>query len=308
MLGEIKKSLTEIVEGNKIVLIDSCIDKPFIISNTISMLYDCKDLFALNAEQREAVFYETEHMGFIIELINSHNNIFTIPEVAGEIGDKNKIIGEIYRYNNDKRDRKLRRGLDKCGSNISDIKEYLDMTYHLSKTLKGIEKRPDHNTFFLYNSILNNIKILNKTIGIIKKEDEYFPYPRKKQKTINSDTDEKLAAMVFYLSITDETDVALVTNDGDFKRLIGTSYSLFRAKDLGLPENSIFRRMEKYSPKIYSKLNTGACMGYKLFFDAKWAIIAEQFRIFNRPDESDSIKKSFLSNMMEADRQADSAR
>lgn len=304
MLGEIKKSLVEIVESNKIVLIDSCVDNPFIGESIVPMFYDCKDLFALNAEQKEFLGYEVEHTNFMIELIDSHDNVFTIPEISREMHEKNKIIGENYRFNSNKRERKIKIGRAKCGSDVEYIKECLDSIYNLSQKLKDIEKRPDYGTLFLYNTIFNNIKMLNESTGLIKEKPKYYPYPRKKEKTIKSDTDERLATMAFYLSITNDTDVAFISNDGDLKGLTGTPYSMFHAGDIALPENRLFQKMKKYSPKMYSKLGTEKYEGYRLFFDTKEATKIDLFKIFKKPEESDTIKKLFLENIMNAEKEA----
>ncbi len=304
MLGEIKKSLVEIVENNKIVLIDSCIDNPFIGEGAVSMFYDCGDLFALNEEQKECFYPEKEYTNFVIDVIDSHSNIVTIPEVKEEMHDKSLIIGEGYRFHMKKRKMKLKKGKKRFGSNVRDIQEYLNVNYNLCKRLAEIEKRPDYNTLFLYTTLLGNIKLLDESIGLVKEKPDYYMH-RKRKKALKRDTDEKLAAMAFYLSIINETDVAFITGDTDLKRLIGTSYSLFHTKDIGIPEDGIFKKMKKYAPKIYSKLETGKYEGYKLFFDAKEeAREYEQFRIFKNPVESDTIKKSFIEDIMNAEKES----
>jgi len=292
---KVKKSLENIVKNHELVLIDGCISTPFIGDCLTWEFYDKKDLFALNLEQKEGVRDNIEHLDFFSNFVESNPNVMTIKEVTTELKQNLKIFGGQYRFHSIRTKKRLKKGY-KCGSDKEMITELMDSLYYFINTLSDRVIRPGARTKEVYSALFDNINLFDEKLRLRK---ESLMKKKREKERYKEDmyTDIKLVAASFYESLMRNSDVAVISNDSDIRKLMISSYILLTARDLKIPEESIFRNIPRHKPKLYSMLANHS-RGYNLYLDLKEAKIRDKFKkyllgektqIENRLLEADKI-------------------
>ena len=135
-----------------------------------------------------------------------------------------------------------------------------------------------------YELLLDMIKLIEPIIKIKKDRDFMFGFHDKDQSR-DSDTDERLTAALYWLSLFSDKSSCLITNDEDFA---GLSRIIIRLIGSGsfLPHNEFFRKRIIENPsKIYKGFNGE----FSLSIDNSFASYDEEFLIrgsFKRVNET----------------------
>ncbi len=240
-----------------LILVDGCIfgrdDKSFCRNIYNDWNYDCLDCDEIQKEIESAdEFYK----------ILQHLKTRTISEVTEELEEKNRIIGENISFFS-----RIEKGLNKRVKkryhsqriNAKRLMEELqENTYKIFRTSKEKEWQKDKEIGFdkdKYESIVDMVKLLSREMKIKLDTSYYIHGTHEKDMSLASDTDERLVASAYYLSMYSNKKPIILTRDIDIIELTKKIPSLIGADEF-LPYNADFRQGLTWNPiKIYFKDN-----------------------------------------------------
>lgn len=281
-------ALEELADHKYVFLVDGSIRG----KKSGSFLWDAygnrkQDHIDVSLLREECSDYE-EFLGLI-----RRSSVVTIPEVTREMQSYPELLGErIAFYNSNERDSpkkarysraKKRPSLRKHSQNISELLQELQcVSYQSYQESKRSELKTDKS----YELLVEMVRLLSQNIGL-KQDTEYLLGKPSKEDT---DTDERIAAAAYWLSLNKKRPVVL-SSDGDIVRLLGVTPRLMGAGSF-LPHNESFRESLENCPfEIYLRregIIQKALDDYEVYFDC-------DFEIHNLPfGESDEIKEEML--------------
>ncbi len=172
----------------------------------------------------------------------------TIPEVSKEIRACAEIIGQKVSYHSRPiiPAHKKRRNGNKGNAHFSLSKNavlnrdaLMKMQETIFSTYCSFENNETKINDSRYKSIVDMVKMISQDIGL--KKDKASEHGKPARDPNRSDTDERLAAAIFYFSLFDKRTPVLLTADTDFPRLLGIGIQLLGADDFR-PYNKVFRK------------------------------------------------------------------
>lgn len=237
-------TLQEILSSKEsIILIDTSIRSGSIDERGVGWdIYDAQTYVELNHGD---LIRGGENIRFLT-LILEHPNTATIPKITQEIKNLEQVLSNKIKFLNENhrnrqgyhanKGRRFRKQKERSASSESLLKELQQRTYCLYRLSERKELTFEEST---YQPLLEMIKLIDEAIGL--KQDTHLLYhERDKPEIHDSDTDEKLTAALFYLSMFSDKPPILLTRDGDMVRLVGVIPRLIGADNF-LPENKRFR-------------------------------------------------------------------
>jgi hypothetical protein len=143
--------------------------------------------------------------------------------------------------------------------------------------MPGFEYSRDSN----YKTLLEMTQLLSKEIGL-KRDAGYLFGEHERDESYNSDTDEKLVAMLYRLSLAGKNS-CLLAEDVDFIRLLGVITRMI-GSDYFLPHNAEFREKIAQNPfRFYLKSISQKC--YLLKIDSSKIRYSEDFNVRTAPQK-----------------------
>lgn len=239
-------SLQEMASKEHIVLIDACGYHNFADGREdfCKKIYDTDNRTGLG---REITYCESRSIWDLTDILEQ-DNVFTIPEVVNEIRGKLKSINAKCHYfkGSTKIDRRARRKLNIVNHSkerINELQHQVYSTIELAKKkdirwCKDLTDIPKYEQKF--HEVLEMIKLLDKAIGL-KKDTGYFYGERERDMSGESDTDERIVAHAYCISMLSSKKPIVISGDTDLIRLMGVTPRLMGAEDL-MPSNELFRR------------------------------------------------------------------
>ena len=261
-------------------MIEDMLSKDPVLAETLSpeniVLIDCC-LLGYKGHQSKGLCWETydsrqyghidhrllaEHHDYMANMMDliMLPNVWSIEEVANEFYDTIKHLGGNIRYLSEhKRPPEHKRfkreyDIEKQKNALSDVH---DIFYEVYRVLKS--KSINYNKEISFDK--NKIDVLFEMVNLLeskmklKVDSNYIRGFRSEDRSHISDTDEKLVACLYYLSIYSDKKPVLLTVDNDFQKLLGKispligSYSFF-------PDNGIFRRkLRANNFRLYMEIN-----------------------------------------------------
>lgn len=243
---------------NSIVLVDSTIQGGHSVCramyNAVSYSQiDCSEIKTAQEDLEEAI------------LVFSNKNTKTIPEVTREMGEFDRILGtkigflsKIKRNNREQRKyRKRKKYEDTAEKTEKVLKALQNQVYKLCQIARNAELRIHSPQ---YDCLIDMTKLIETALNL-KKDTAYIYGEHEMEDTHSSDTDERVTATLFWLSMFSEQKPILITGDTDFVSLLGVIPRIIGAGSL-LPYNREFREallenpfkvyIENYETKEYS--------------------------------------------------------
>jgi hypothetical protein len=295
-------SLNEIIADEEIVLVDSNVIEGHDHYSFYKDLYGTKDYSQVN---NSMLSDKLANMKVSLPSI-LYDNVFTIKEVADELRIFAELLGKKLSYLSDAGTSKLtwmkskgriepRKKLEARSNARNNMVELQKSVYEVSKFLQArdiynekkfrIDKRQS-------DILLAMVKTLTDTIGLKPKKIATYKNAQI-DKSVTSDTDERLVAALFCLSMYSGRRAGFVTGDTDFVRLLGVLPRLMGADEL-MPCNNSFKEALEYNPfKFY--LYKPESHEYELLIDSSKIQYETEFRI-NRHSgqESENMKQQII--------------
>lgn len=212
--------LQDILIPENIVLIDTSFKN--IPRNDLKNFFSKTDLNQINPTPLKKAINETSDL--IEDLKNP--NICTIQEVTKE---RLKLYNYIFTHSKLLKNRTYKKNTEQ-EQLVDNLVQNIFKIYLLSKE-KEIRFKGS------YSPLIEMVTLLDKTIGLQQNTHELYG-----RKTENNglNTDEKLTAAIYYLSMFSEKTPILITKDNDLTRLLGITKGLIGADDFS-PTNKKFR-------------------------------------------------------------------
>jgi hypothetical protein len=193
--------------------------------------------------------------------ILQHSKTRTISEITNELGEKNRIIGENISFFSSIEKRLSKRAKKRYYSQRKDarrlMKELQEFTYKIFRTSKEKEWQKGDEIDFdkeKYESIVSMVKLLSREMEL-KLDIGYAIGTHEEDKALTSDTDERLVAAAYYLSMYSNKKPIILTRDTDIIEIVKTTPTLIGADEF-LPYNADFRQGLRWNPiQIYFKDN-----------------------------------------------------
>lgn len=250
--------LAEALSPENIVLIDCCLlgYKGHQFNGLCWETYDSK---LYEHVDHKLLMDHYNHMANMKDIIMLPN-VWSIEEVANEFYDTIRHLGGNIRYmSGHKRPlehRRFKRDYD-TEKQKKALSEVHDLFYEAYQALKS--KSIDRNKEIYFdedkvNILFNMVKLLERKMNL-KVDSSYIKGLRSEDRSHISNTDEKLVACLYYLSIYSGKKPVLLTADHDLQRILGKispligSYSFF-------PDNGRFRRQLRANKfRLYMEIN-----------------------------------------------------
>jgi len=192
-----------------------------------------------------------------VERALRRDNVFTILEVDEEIKDLEEIIArkirflppsvQLHKYN-----RVQKRRIKRQEQAEHDLKRLQDQAYktYLMARRKALRFLGDDKR--RYGALVEMIKTVDSLVRL-KQDTGLYLGEHDEDRSRESDTDERLTAALFYLSVLSDKKIALLTGDGDIARL-GAVVTKLIGSDVFLPYNEQFRSaVERNRFDVYIK-------------------------------------------------------
>ena len=243
--------LTEILGSNNIdlVLVDTSIESSHDFTWGI---YECRGGYRnLDKKQLEKEAEIISNLKSVLEHSKSH----TISAVTKELRVFEQIINTKMRYLSHgplPKKKKTRTEIKRRNAESQIVLRLLqDELYRTRRMSYAKElKIEDKN----YNLLLDMIKLIEPIIKI-KKDLSFVLGVHNEDRARDSDTDERLTAALYWLSLFSDKSSCLITGDRDFVGLSGIITRLI-GSDSFLPHNEFFRKRIIENPfKIYKRFN-----------------------------------------------------
>lgn len=226
--------LEEIADGNSIILVDGSINLGG--GNLSWEIYQHRIYRNISCNLLKKGEESLNH--FIKVLENPLTR--TIPEVTKEIKQLEKILSDKIKFLSQNKERRGRRKRDgrEAEKLLKKLQAKAWRIYGLSKRNEiQIEGRE-------YDSLLEMVKIIDRA-GRLKQDTSYNTYgTHEEDMSGKSDTDERLTAVIYYLSLFSDKKPVLLTRDTDFERLLPVVVKLIGADNFS-PYNQEFREAVK---------------------------------------------------------------
>lgn len=250
--------LAEALSPENIVLIDCCLlgYKGHQFNGLCWEIYDSK---MYEHVDHKLLMEHRDHMADMMELIMLPN-VWSIEGVANEFYDTIKHLGGNIKYmSGQKRQpehRRFKRDYD-TKKQKNALSEVHDLFYEVYQALKSKAINRNKEIYFDKDKadvLFDMVKLLESKMNL-KVDSNYMKGLRSEDRSHISDTDEKIVACLYYLSIYGNKKPVLLTADHDFRRLLGKisplmgSYSFF-------PDNGRFRRQLRANKfRLYMEIN-----------------------------------------------------
>jgi len=277
----VKLKLGDILESGDTILLDGSIRNGH---NICWDIYDSKKYSDLEPWKLKIAISSTRELSGIL----FHERAYTIEDVTREIRKFEKIISDKIKFlvpdprtRNSKPSKKtIGYKIGKRGSLGKELlSELQKRIYNIRRRAeqKEITRFPDFNGINdrVYENLLTMTKLLSSELGL-KIDEGYIKGQREKRRENDSDTDEKLVATLYRMSMSGK-NCCLVSQDEDFLRLLGPITRII-GSDYFFPFNQVFRTQIKDSPFIlyYRDPKTGIYDGridsIKTRFDQKFRL------------------------------------
>ena len=283
-------SLMELLEKERLFLLDGCVtidEEAFSES-----IYPANDFSYIRASSVKAEIIQYE---FLLSALK-HKNTRTILEVANEIKGNLPHIGNKISYVPKPGKKNLRyigRKKHEARCNTRDkminLQEVIYEAYILAKQkdiFKDAELRVDKEK---RDIIFKMLEAIGSRIQL--KPRKFYEHGGSTiEKSRLSDTDEKLAATLLYLSLYSQ-GACLVTGDTDFARILPVASGLLEADDF-MPYNEDFRLALQHNPfRLY--LFDVDERAYHLAVNSR-NITYQKFELFDKPAETEAARQEIL--------------
>jgi hypothetical protein len=252
--------IEKIINSESLILVDGSV---FCQQNICRDIYDAKLYTQLDAGKIRRAISSMRHLENLLHC----RHAYTICDVTKEIKEFERIINDKIKgmalFNEMSYSGKYRKS--KRLRNLNAIKERGEMARDLLYTLqqkaysrrklsehREIDRFPEFRNIndLVYESLLDMTKLISNEIGL--KEDTSYLMGEREDKKEYSDTDEKLAAMVYRLCL-DNKNCCLLSRDCDLIRILGVATRILGSK-IFLPYNEIFREKVMQNPfRLYFK-------------------------------------------------------
>ncbi len=292
----IEKTKEQILNSEEIILVDGSFAKTDEIAWEV---YNCKKYEHIHPKILEKTRENLTEFGNFIK----HPNVYVIPEITKEVSELEKIIEDKIRFieeRNKFNGKIYKRGeIKKNSREIRDISKELineiqSNLYNILRTLK--KKEIDHENRLYFSPVLDIVKKLSKIKNLKKDSHQYYHYDQQENNPFRSDTDEKLVALSYCLSLQKKQN-SIITADYDFIRLFGSTPKIIGA-DIFLPQNKKFRESTVNFPyHVYFQDKKEDKIG--LILDGKKIKFYEKFILKEKENESDDEKKERETNEKE---------
>jgi hypothetical protein len=236
-----------------LILIDGCIFG----RDTKSFCWDIYDDWNYGCLDCDEIKKEIDCAEEFYQILQ-HSKTRTISEITKELEEKNRIIGENINFFS-----RIEKGINKRAKKRYQfqridakklMKKLQEITYEIFRTSKEKEWQKDKEIRFdrkKYDSIVEMVKLLSKEMEL-KLDTAYYVYGKhEKDMSFESDTDEKLVAAAYYLSMYSNKKPIILTRDTDIIEIVKTTPTLIGADEF-LPYNADFRQGLIWNPiQIY---------------------------------------------------------
>ena len=139
-------------------------------------------------------------------------------------------------------------------------KSYGDLLVRINRCMPLLHSRSVRIVDPAYDELVEMIKTLDRAVGlkratrVLMKDSDYSPDASRA-----SDTDERLVATAYWISMFSDKSVGILTRDKDFFSLLRATPTMLGAREF-LPYNKIFRIPIKRNPvRLYYRLNGDDC-------------------------------------------------
>lgn len=263
---------------NSIILVDGCAHASQQRTSIGYDIYDCIDFSHIDCE---LLLKCKDELSGLMDIL-SHSNTFTIPELTEERGKLVHILGDKIKYIHGRKSPKGKRRMEANCKPRELIQEVQDLAYQLFLKSRDREIQRHQEQLGItiddmkYKKLVEMVIILSRELSL--KQDTQFKYGQHDHDmSKESDTDEKLVAMLYYNSMFSDKKPILVSGDSDFKSLLRVTPGLIGAREFA-PDNSIFEQSLKNNPFFYyhkegedhyKKFIDGTEINFHPRFDAK---------------------------------------
>lgn len=270
--------LTEILNSEDLILVDTSIRPD---NQDFSWrIYEDKYYTQLDRQLSKEKFLELEN--FIESLEQA--NVYTIKAVTKETEKLERILDDKIKFCSSRplpKDRRKREETKRRNKKPKNLLYDLQKKVYELRTLlrnKEINRSQEFKNInnSKYNSLLEMTKLIEKRARL-KKDIGYILGAHERDQSEDSDTDEKLVASLYWLSLFSNKNPCLLSGDADFIRLLWVVTRLI-GSDYFLPYNENFRQKIIENPfKLYSKnIKTGeyelAIESSKIKYDNRFLI------------------------------------
>jgi hypothetical protein len=288
--------LNEILDSNDIdlVLVDASIKGSHDFAWDI---YESINYSHLDADKLEK---EVELMQEIKRVLENPKTR-TISGITEELKGFEKIINNKIKYfsshyipKNKKTKARIKRRNTKSQEQLILLQNKL---YNIRRLSYAKELKIEDNN---YKLLLNMIKLIEPIIKI-KKDMSFVLGFHDEDKSRASDTDERLTAALYWLSLFSDKSNCLITKDQDLPRLSGIVTSLIGSESF-LPYNEFFRKRIIENPfRIYKRtneeVNEEVNKDFKLSIDNSFINYDKEFLIERAPAQINISTKYSITKM-----------
>lgn len=292
--------LREILETEPLILVDGSVSvsvrgEPF---NICWEMYKSKDYSQLDTRKIKKAIFNMEKL----EEILSCPKVYTIKAVTTEFKEFERILSQKIKFisahyslprNIEKRREKKERD-EKGKIQLCDLQERVYKIRRLSE-FREIDRFPEFKKINNsgYNLLLDTTKLISWETKL-KIDTGYRRGKREKDRSRESDTDEKLVATLYWLSLHDKSS-CLLSQDMDFARLLGVVTRIICSNSF-LPYNEEFREKIKQNPfKFY--IDVLKTMTYELKIKSSDIVYDKEFRIGGISEEKSKEIKQEIARM-----------
>ena len=235
-------SIEDILDSSELVFVDTSCDS-FLGEHVLWNSFNSRYYFELNRKElRDNLASQSFFRDILIK-----PNVYTVPEVVGEIFDLSNGLSNKIRFLNsnsnyhdlNKHSRNKKSKILESKDLISKLQRQVWRNYKLAE--KSIYPVEDERIGILTDMV----KIIDGEIGL--KQDASVFYHDRNQYKKSRDTDERLVANLYYHSIFSRDKPVLLTRDTDFIRLFGVAGRMLGSKEF-TPLNQEFRDGIVYNP------------------------------------------------------------
>ncbi|MEM4271689.1 MAG: hypothetical protein QXD13_01205 [Candidatus Pacearchaeota archaeon] len=290
---EVRVSLSEIASENNIVLVDGC--------GCYNFAEDrrgfCRKIYNTNKKtgiERDILACASMSISDLVNILEQ-GSVYTIPEVVQElrgmleaIGSKCSFFNENTTFN--RRQRRRANAVNNSRERLSALQQKAYSVIKLARS-KDIRWCPDLREILEYeqkfDAILNMVKFLNEKIRL-KRDTSVLYGEHKRDASRESDTDERLVAHAYCISMLSNKKPIILTGDTDLIRLLGVTPKLMGADNF-VPDNEFFRKRLGENP-FWLCFNDNVAPGdYSLVINGSEGYnFSKDFRILNTTEEENT--------------------
>ncbi len=286
-------NLKEILDTHEQVILDGSVESAPHGDSFMDANFDIRNYFNIDRDSLKRAISRIQKFSDHL----NHPNSRTTPEITEEIrtyaeklGEKRTYLSLVPRNINHKMRQTAIERASSTEKLFANFQEIVFNSYQVSK--KKELKINDRKYEFLTDMVISLEKII-KT----KKDWKYEHGFRDRDRSHDSNADEKIVSTLLYQSIFSEKTPVLATKDRDFIKLLGIIPGIIGSDEF-MPYNSLFRKRITENPfKLYFAKAGDNHDDFSRYLNSLYLKFAPEFSIDQKSEEENKEIKGHISKL-----------